>query len=108
MKSKVLAKSSKKNFSAGHAWYNFHINIETPPAANTIHQTYGICFQNTLPPEQIQISEKATTKIQDISISNNRKEKSCFVKKKDPEEVSERLESFCKNPRLTKFLFLEI
>lgn len=59
-------------------------------------------------PEQIQISEKATTKIQDVSISNNRKEKSRCIKKKDPKEIPECLESFCKKPRLKKFLFLEI
>ena len=51
----------RSNLSTSVAWDNFDINIETPSGANTIHHTYGICYQNTSPQEQIQTFEKATT-----------------------------------------------
>lgn len=34
--------------STGLAWDNFDINIETPSGSDTIHHTYGICYQNVL------------------------------------------------------------
>ena len=73
-KTKTLAPSHmirKSNFSIGLAWDNFDVNIESPSGTNTIYHTYGICYQNTLPQEQIQTFEKATTNIQDASTSNN-------------------------------------
>ena len=30
----------------GLAWGNWDVNIETPPGADSIHHTYGICYQN--------------------------------------------------------------
>ena len=33
------------NLSTGLAWDNFDINIETLSGENTIHHTYGICYQ---------------------------------------------------------------
>ena len=52
----------KSGFSTGPARVNFDINIETPSGANTIRHTYEICYQNTLPQEEIQTSEKLQKK----------------------------------------------
>ena len=35
----------KPNLSPGTAWDNIDINLETPSRADTIHHTYGICYQ---------------------------------------------------------------
>ena len=90
----------KSNLSPGFAWDDFDINIETPSGANTIHHTYGICYQNTLPQEQTQTFEKATTTIEDASILNNGKRKICRIKKTHPAEDLECLEPYWKKPRL--------
>ena len=71
-----------------------------------MHHTYGICYQNTLPQEQIETFENASTNIQDASISNNRKRKICSIKERHPAEDPEYLEPYWKNPRLTQFPFL--
>ena len=42
------------------------------------------CYQNTFLHDQIQTFEKATTSIQDASISNNEKRKICLIKKTHP------------------------
>ena len=42
------------NLSTGLAWDNFDINIETLSGENTIHHTYGICYQNIMPSENNQ------------------------------------------------------
>ena len=34
------------NLCTGTAWDNFDINVETMSGADTIHHTYGICYQN--------------------------------------------------------------
>ena len=34
------------DLSTGLAWDNFATNTETPSGADTIHHTYGICYQN--------------------------------------------------------------
>ena len=36
----------RSDLSTGLAWDNFDINRETPSDADTIHHTYGICYQN--------------------------------------------------------------
>ena len=35
-----------KGFCTGLAWDNFDINIQTFSGLDTIHHTYGICYQN--------------------------------------------------------------
>ena len=58
-KTKTLVSSQiirKSNLSTVLTWSNFDFNIETPSGVNTIHDKYGVCYQNTLPQEQIQTS----------------------------------------------------
>ena len=69
-----------------------------------MHHAYGICYQTTLPQEQTGTLEKATTNIQDASISNNRKIKICHIKKTHPSKGPECLKK--KKPRLTQSPFL--
>ena len=39
------------NLSTGLPYNNFDINIKTLSGANTMHHTYGICYQNIMPSE---------------------------------------------------------
>ena len=36
---------TKPNLSPGTAWDNLNVNLETSSGADTIHHTYGICYQ---------------------------------------------------------------
>ena len=64
--------SRNSNVSTGLVWDNCDINIETPSGANTEHHKYGICYQNTLPQEQIQNFENSTTNIEDLLIPSKK------------------------------------
>ena len=44
--SQVIFRNFQKLSFTGLAWDNFDINTETPSDADTIHHTYGICYQN--------------------------------------------------------------
>ena len=39
------------NLSTELPWDNFDINIKALSGANTIHHTYGTCYQNVMPSE---------------------------------------------------------
>ena len=43
------------NLLTGLAWNNFDINIEILSKANTIHRTYGICYENIMPFEKANL-----------------------------------------------------
>ena len=43
------------NLLTGLAWNNFDINIEILSKANTIHHTYGICYENIMPFEKANL-----------------------------------------------------
>ena len=88
-KTKTLVPSHitrKSNVSTGRAWDNCDINIEAPSGANTEHHTYGICYQNTLPQEQIQNFENSTTNIED-SLIPSKKEKFVASRKHTPQKT---------------------
>ena len=50
---------TKPNLSTGTAWDNFDINLETPSGADTIHHTYGICYQTVKETDEIETEEKS-------------------------------------------------
>ena len=40
-----IKKVTTKSLGTGLAWDNFDINLETLSGANSIHHTFGICYQ---------------------------------------------------------------
>ena len=50
---------TRPNLSTGTAWDNFDINLETPSGADTIHQTYGICYQTIKETDEIETEESS-------------------------------------------------
>ena len=50
---------TKPNLSTGAAGDNFDINLETPSGADTIHQTYGICYQTIKETDEIETEESS-------------------------------------------------
>ena len=50
---------TKPNLSTGTAWGNFNINLETRSRADTIHHTYGICYQTIKETDEIE-TEKSS------------------------------------------------
>ena len=45
---------TKLNLSTRTAWDNFNINLETRSGADTIHHTYGICYQTIKETDEIE------------------------------------------------------
>ena len=50
---------TKPNLSTGTAWDNFDTNLETPSGADTIHHTYGICYQTIKETDEIETEESS-------------------------------------------------
>ena len=50
---------TKPNLSTGTAWDNFDVNLETPTGADTIHHTYGICYQTIKKTGEIETEESS-------------------------------------------------
>ena len=50
---------TKPNLSTGTAWDNFDINLKTRSGADTIHHTYGICYQTIKETDEIE-TEKSS------------------------------------------------
>ena len=50
---------SKPNLSTGTAWDNVDINLETQSGADTIHHTYGICYQTIKEIDEIETEESS-------------------------------------------------
>ena len=71
-----------------------------------MHYIYVTYYQNMLPLEKIQTSEKDTFNLQDTSISNNEERKICFIKKAYHEEDPECCEPYWKKKCLAQFPFL--
>ena len=88
------------NLSTGLAWDNFDINIETS-GANTIHHTYGICYQNIMPSENSQ----SDFDIETNSFVNMQVERK--FKKVPTESKQEHLEPYHKKPKLSNFVTIE-
>ena len=49
----------KPNLSTGTAWDNFDKNLETPAGAETIHHTYGTCYQTIKEADEIKTEESS-------------------------------------------------
>ena len=89
------------NLSTGLAWDNFDINIETLSGANTIHHTYGICYQNIIPSENSQFHFNIETN----SFVNMQVERK--FKKVPIESKQKHLEPYYKKPKLSNFVTTE-
>ena len=88
------------NMSAGLAWDNFDINIETS-GANTIHHTYGICYQNIMPSENSQFDFDIFCKY----ASWKKVQKSTYESK---QEHLEPYHKKPKKPKLSNFITTEL
>ena len=86
-----------KDTSIGTAWDNFDINLETLSGANTIHHTYGICYQNIVENEEVGVDIH-----QDNSVGRRIKD----VTKVTP-IAQECLDTYHKRPKVTKFKFTD-
>ena len=50
---------TKPNLSTGTACDNFDINFEIPSGADTIHYTYGVCYQTIKETDEIKTEENS-------------------------------------------------
>ena len=82
----------------GLAWNNFDINLETLSGANSIHHTYGICYQNSTPDNSAHIDQQ-------IRIGHKRKIKDII--NCPPLQKNEVPRPYRKTPKMTVFQFNE-
>ena len=81
-----------KGLCAELAWDNFDINMQTFSGLDTIHHTYGICYQN-IPPE----IPKMITSTNDITSPLAKSKKHCFSKVVTQEP--QQLEPYWRKPK---------
>ena len=83
------------NLCTGTTWDNFDINVETMSGADTIHHTYGICYQN--------IGSQAAAPISDLGekVGCGRKRKINMISQSllNAEEV----QPYWKKPKMSQF-----
>ena len=78
------------------AWDKFDINSETLSGANSIHHTYGICYQNSPPDNSAHIDQQ-------IRIGHKRKIKD--ITGYPPLQQNEDPRPYRKTPKMTVFQF---
>ena len=88
------------NLSLSFAWDNFDIQLETPSGHDTIHHTYGICYQNK---PVIDEELPANAEQQERVPKDGKRKVERFVKVCNVDQAE--VEPYHKKPRLTKFSF---
>ena len=81
----------------GTAWDNFDINMETLSGADTVHHTYGICYQNSLDNTN-RVSEPSA---HSATIKKCKKRGFEKVSSQEQEEIA----PYTKKPKLSSFAF---
>ena len=82
----------KPDLCTGTAWDNFDVNLETPSGADTIHHTYGICYQN--------IEDDSST----FTLPGNKRKRKQF-RKVGESSAAEEIEPYWKKPKQSHFDF---
>ena len=87
------------------AWDNFDVNLETPSGSDTIHHTYGVCYQNETN-EAVSANAEvrpSSSNQQEHLPSGGKRKKSRFTKVSEREEPA--IEPYYKKPKMTSFFF---
>ena len=90
---------TREDLCTALAWDNFDINIETPSGADTIHHTYGICYQNIV--ESMDILPTESTSAVDLGEKRKIKE----FRRVNENSINEDIEPYWKKPKQTNFDF---
>ena len=102
----ITPKEIKKqaNLCTGTAWDNFDVNLETLSGANTIHHTYGICYQNVLPDDSSH-SNQSVLELKESTSHIGRKRKISVVTQNlyNTEEV----QPYWKKPKMSQFPYVK-
>ena len=96
----------ESNLCTGTAWDNFDINLETLSGANTIHHTYGICYQNILPPDSSSSNQPVLMLKENkshIAIGRKRKISAVTQNLYNTEEI----QPYWKKPRMSQFPYIK-
>ena len=91
-----------KSLGTGLAWGNFDINLETLSGADSIHHTFGICYQDEQGPQNENIQDQ-----QNINsarpLSRKRKIKDIFHV--NEYQAADDLPPYLKKPKMLRFSF---
>ena len=97
----VIKKVTTKSLGTGLAWDNFDINLETLSGANSIHHTFGICYQEIQEDNILQHNSEAAA-------SGSRKRRIKDIFHINESKVQDDVPSYVKKPRMNEFEFENI